>query len=123
MPARISVGIRMVSLPRFSFCFGGLPLATLSLSPETEASVKLFVHTIRLICAQNCRWYEYMNAAPIQESRGPDRYFVACIDGRQTVFVLHADHSVCIAPTTQPVTVVEPTETVLGELVGLAASN
>jgi hypothetical protein len=81
------------------------------------------MHTIRLICAQNCRWYEYMNAAPIQESRGPDRYFVACIDGRQTVFVLHADHSVCIAPTTQPVTVVEPTETVLGELVGLAASN
>jgi hypothetical protein len=56
---------------------------------------------------------------PTQESR-PDRFFVARIDGRQTVFVLHSDHSVCIAPTTQPVTV-EAAETILGELAGLAA--
>jgi hypothetical protein len=42
-----------------------------------------------------------------QESAGQDRFFVARIDGRQTMFVLHADKSVCIAPATQPVTLVE----------------
>jgi hypothetical protein len=52
------------------------------------------------------------------ESRGPDRFFIARIDGRQTTFVLHADQSVCIART-QPVTV-EAAETILGELAGLA---
>jgi hypothetical protein len=55
----VSTGRRNVIRPRFSFCFGGLPLGTLSLSPETEVSVKHFVHTIGLMCAQNCRWYEY----------------------------------------------------------------
>lgn len=54
-----------------------------------------------------------------QASR-PDRFFVACIDGRSTMFVLHADHSVCIAPATQPVTSVEPATTILAELAGLA---
>ena len=46
---------------------------------------------------------------------------MARIDGRQTMFVLHADHSVCIAPTTQPVTLVESTDVVLDEMSGLAA--
>jgi hypothetical protein len=62
-----------------------------------------------------------MNTTQIQESRGLDRFFVATVDGRQTMFVLHADKSVCIARATQPVTLVESTEMVLSELVGLAA--
>jgi len=57
---------------------------------------------------------------PTQESR-QDRFFVARIDGCQTMFVLHLDHSVCIAPTTQPVTLVESTDAVLSEMSGLAA--
>jgi len=60
-----------------------------------------------------------MNTTPNAESL--DRFFVARIDGRQTMFVLHADKSVCIAPTTQPITSVEPAEMVPGELCGLAA--
>jgi hypothetical protein len=39
------------------------------------------------------------------------------------MFVLRADHSVCIAPTTQPVTLVESTNELLGEMSGLAAYN
>ena len=73
------------------------------------------------MCVQHCRCYEYMNVTPIQESSRPDRFFAACIDGRETMFVLHADHGVCIARATQPATVVESTETVLGEVSGLAA--
>ena len=46
---------------------------------------------------------------------------MARIDGRQTMFVLHADHCVCIAPATQPVALVESADAVLGEVVGLAA--
>jgi hypothetical protein len=57
---------------------------------------------------------------PPQESR-QDRFFVARIDGRQTMFVLHADHSICIASTTQPVTALKPVNEVLAELCGLAA--
>jgi hypothetical protein len=49
------------------------------------------------------------------------RFFVACIDGRQTMFVLHADKSVCIAPTTQPVTFVESTDEVIAAFRDLAA--
>jgi hypothetical protein len=56
------------------------------------------------------------------ESRRPDRFFVARIDGRETVFVLHSDHTLCIAPATQPVTsLVESAVVVLGEVSGLAA--
>jgi hypothetical protein len=58
------------------------------------------------------------HTTPLPECR--DRFFVARTDGRQTMFVLHADHSVCIAPATQPVTVVESTKMVLGEMSGLA---
>lgn len=58
---------------------------------------------------------------PTTESLRQDRFFVARIDGCPTMFVLHADKSVCIAPTTQPVALVEPAETVLAELSDLAA--
>jgi hypothetical protein len=56
------------------------------------------------------------------ESLRPDRFFISRIDGKLTMFVLHADHSVCIAPATQPVTsLVESAMVVLGEVSGLAA--
>ena len=45
----------------------------------------------------------------------------AALTGREAVFVLHAHHSVCIAPATQPVTIVELADVVLGEVSGLAA--
>jgi len=60
-----------------------------------------------------------MNTTPSAEPL--DRFFVARIDGKPVMFVLHADKSVCIAATTQPITSVEPAEMVLGELCGLAA--
>lgn len=96
-------------------CWHSFPL-----SPKTGVSVKHSVHTRPLMCVQHCRWYEYMNVTPIQESSRPDRFFAACIDGRETMFVLHADHGVCIARATQPVALVEPSATILAELLGLA---
>jgi hypothetical protein len=57
----------------------------------------------------------------VAESRRQDRFFVGRIDGHETMFVLHADHSVCIALATQPVTLVESCEMVLAEVSGLAA--
>jgi hypothetical protein len=61
------------------------------------------------------------NTQPISEFGGPDRFFVARVDGKETLFVVHAaDHSICIA-SSQPVTVIEPAEKILDELVGLAA--
>ena len=63
-----------------------------------------------------------MNSTQIPESRRPDRFFVARIDEKPTMFILHADHTLCIAPATQPVTaLVESTDVVLGEVSGLAA--
>jgi hypothetical protein len=44
---------------------------------------------------------------------------VACIDGKETMFILRADHSICIASTLEPVTTaLEPAN---AELCGLAA--
>jgi hypothetical protein len=57
----------------------------------------------------------------LQESRSPDRFFVGRVDGKRTVFTLHSDHSICIASASPPVTVLEPAEKILSELVGLAA--
>jgi hypothetical protein len=54
------------------------------------------------------------------ESRRHDRFFVAQVDGKETLFALHSDHSICIAQTTQSVTL-ESAETLLAELRGLAA--
>jgi hypothetical protein len=54
------------------------------------------------------------------ESRGPDRFFIGSIDGQQKLFVLHSDHTICIASTTQPVAL-EAAEPLLAELRGLAA--
>jgi hypothetical protein len=55
-----------------------------------------------------------------QESRRPDRFFIARHNGQETLFVLHTDHTLCIARTTQPVAI-EAAETVMAELRGLAA--
>ena len=54
------------------------------------------------------------------ESRRPDRFFVACIDGRQTMFVLHSDHTLCIATATPPVMFVESTDEVIATFRDLA---
>ena len=58
---------------------------------------------------------------PIQESRRPDRFFIARRNGQETLFVLHSDHTICIASTSQPVTALEPAHELLAELSGLAA--
>ena len=65
-----------------------------------------------------------MNITLSTESRQADRFFVARIDGRETMFVLRADHSVCIARAIQPdypPRRIEPGATVFGEVYGLAA--
>jgi hypothetical protein len=45
-----------------------------------------------------------------------DRFFVARVDGQEKLFVLHPDNSISIAAVT-----IEPVETLLAELRGLAA--
>jgi hypothetical protein len=50
---------------------------------------------------------------------GHDRFFWAAIDGQDVLFVMHPDHSVCIA-SSQP-EAVSSLEEVLSELRGLAA--
>jgi hypothetical protein len=55
---------------------------------------------------------------PTRESR--DRFFVAKIDGQEKLFVLHSDHSICIASVSGLV-IVEVAEKVLSEFIGLAA--
>jgi hypothetical protein len=60
------------------------------------------------------------NIQPITQSQARDRFFVARVDGQDTLFVLHADHSVRIAMMPGPVTI-EPAEQLIAELSGLAA--
>ena len=51
-----------------------------------------------------------------QESCRQDRFVVVRIEGCQTMFVLHADHSICIASTLEPVTTaLEPANELLAD--------
>jgi hypothetical protein len=62
-----------------------------------------------------------MNQALLPTPSSQDRFFVGNIDGRQTLFVLHAaDHSISIALLPGPVTI-EPADKLIAELSGLAA--
>jgi len=57
----------------------------------------------------------------VTESHGPDRFFFGQVDGKRTLFVLHWDHSIAIAPASCASQPSEPAKTLLAELVGLAA--
>jgi hypothetical protein len=58
------------------------------------------------------------HTTPLTECR--DRFFFGAIDGQSKLFVLHPDHTVCIA-SSQPERVSESINEVLAELQGLAA--
>jgi len=53
---------------------------------------------------------------------GTDRYFLARIDNRPTLFALHADHSITVAagPELGPI---EPAEDVIADFRGLAGGD
>jgi hypothetical protein len=52
-------------------------------------------------------------------ARKTDRYFLARVDGRPTIFVLHGDRSITVAPGPE-LGPIEPAEDVIGSLRGLA---
>jgi hypothetical protein len=124
--AMVSTGRRNVIRPRFCFPFGWSASWSAwhdSLYRQNQGAEQQYLCVQSLIVRTKLSivrvWTKELLTT--HESRHQDRFFVARIDGCRTMFVLHADHSVCIVSTTQPVTLVESTDVVLDEMSGLAA--